>query len=84
MKLFYVRAHDGNGCDLDLLVRAESDSEARAAWLEHFETDPAGNDPPVALSLIEWVGEIPDTPAAGVIPWDTVKGCPACLDGGPT
>lgn len=62
--LYFVRADDANGENLDLLVRAASQSDAKAYWRTHW-ADLEINDP-------LWAALVPDSPAVGVIPWETI------------
>lgn len=63
MKLFYVRADDEEGENLDLFVWAETHFSAAGLWAEYYGMD-AGYAP-------DAVTEIPTTPPAapGPIPW---------------
>ena len=68
-KLYYVRAGNSEGINLDLLVRAESPREAEAYWAEHYSLgeDDQGYELPM------WVGAVPDAPVQGAIPWHSIN-----------
>lgn len=71
LKLFYVRA-EGEECDLDLLVRAETEDEALTGWDQYYADD--GVPPP--RDSILWCGEVPaptDGPK-GAIKWQDIGG----------
>ena len=77
-KLWYVRAQDTNGDDMDLLVVAATEQRARQLWREYYESTVEEGD----LLLehfpdIDWVGPVPGvTPDPGperAIPWAEIQ-----------
>lgn len=68
-KLFFVRADNDDGENLDLLVVAQDKPAAEAAWRTHYEL--SSDDRP------NWVGDVPGvTPDAsceeGAIDWEAI------------
>lgn len=65
ISLYFIKAYDGDGANLDLLVRAHSKAEALAAWVDYFEVQ----EEDMGVYDVE-VGLIPDAPRQGVIKWE--------------
>lgn len=65
VSLFFVRADDPNGENLDLLVEALNRDDAEALWQDHFELE-TGCKP-------LWIGVVPVTGQAGIIDWKRIN-----------
>lgn len=69
-RLFFVRADNADGENLDLLVVAENKASAEASWRTHYGLD--------FESVPEWVGDVPGVVPVegcdeGAIDWDAVR-----------
>jgi hypothetical protein len=63
-RLYFVRAFDSDGNNLDLLMRAIAEEEALGMWMSYFQIDEQD------LSHYEVrVGRVPDAPKRGVLHW---------------
>lgn len=63
--LFFVRADDSDGNNLDLLVESVNPIQAALLWNSHFGL--SGTVEP------QWVGLVKTTGKTGVIDWDTIN-----------
>jgi hypothetical protein len=66
-QLFFVRADNGDGENLDLLVVAEDKMQAETLWRTHYDVDASP----------EWVGTVPGvapTSETGAIDWASIRG----------
>ncbi len=69
-RLFFVRADNSDGENLDLLVVAPDKAEAEAHWRSHYGLD--------FESRPDWVGDVPGvlpmaSCEAGAIEWDAIR-----------
>lgn len=67
LKLFFVRADNTDGGNLDLLVAAEHKEPARKVWSDRYEAD---DDAP------DWIDVVPGVPPVcepGPIKWDAIR-----------
>ena len=67
--LWYVRAQNTDGEDLDLIVRAPNKNDAKRLWEAYYLNVSDEGD---ALPEVDWIGQIPETTNHGAIPWDTI------------
>ncbi len=70
LKLFYVRADNSDGENLDLMVVAQNKEQVRKIWSDHFEIEDDDDEAPA------WIGVVPGvTPACepGVIEWEAIR-----------
>ena len=65
--MWYIRAQDTDGDDLDLIVRAATEERAIELWKEHFTDDHTD------LPEIDWIGEVPSkNDEEGVVAWSDI------------
>ena len=67
IKMWYIRAQDTDGDDLDLIVRAATEERAVELWKEYFADDYTD------LPVIDWVRAIPRGCDEGVVMLDDIK-----------
>lgn len=71
-KLFFVRADNEDGENLDLHARADTEEEARKAWNDYYNEGEV-EEPNHPMSCIKWVGEIPVEGPKGAISWGIIN-----------